>query len=355
MENNTNYKFFKLKKQKDCTRYKFFRLKKRKPNIAFEKLKRKIIIGIVYVLILAASVTAGFAMRGLKDGPFDKATGDTVQLADIETTNGKSKINVLIVGVDKSKILSDVIMVVRYDEEHNKIMAMSIPRDTYVVTNSGRTMLINSVYGVGKSSGGEGGGINAISEMVTKLTGLKINYYVQFEVGTFAKLVDELGGVEFNVPQNMDYEDPEQDLYIHLKKGNQILNGKDAESMVRFRGYPQADLKRVEVQQDLLKALIQQKLNAAYVTRIPAVYGAIRGDVKCNMDLSDMLKYGKSMLSINSATDIYTCTMPTYSANDAHLLPDRTGTDKLMEQYFYTDGPIIGNAPYEADDEESSN
>ena len=276
------------------------------------------------------------------------------ELAEIETTNGKSKINVLIVGVDKSKYLSDVIMVVRYDEELGKVMAMSIPRDTYV-NYKGGTMLINSVYGAGKRSGGEGGGINAIAETVTRLTGLKINYYVQFEVGTFAKLIDELGGVEFNVPQNMDYDDPVQDLHIHVKKGFQVLDGEDAEAMVRFRGYPQADLKRVEVQQDLFKAIIQQKLSAAYVTKIPAVYGAIRNDVKCNMDLSDMLKYGKSMLGLNTSDGIYTCTMPTISAQDAHLLPDRNGTDKVMELYFHTDGPIIGNAPYSEEKTKTTN
>jgi len=349
LNNENNHKFFRVKKQRTEDGYKYFKMKKRRPNYSFEIFKRKAITFIIYFLILCASVTAGFTIRGFKDGPFDRVTGDSVQLAEIETTNGKAKINVLIVGVDKSKYLSDVIMVVRYDEELNKVMAMSIPRDTYVNYN-GTTMLINSVYGAGKRSGGEGGGINAVSKKVTELTGLKINYYVQFEVGTFAKLVDELGGVEFNVPQNMDYEDPEQDLYIHVKKGHQILNGKDAESMVRFRGYPQADLKRVEVQQDLFKAIIQQKLSAEYITKIPSVYGAVRNDIKCNMELGDMLKYGKSMLGLDTKNGIYTCTMPTYSAMDAHLLPDRNETDKVMELYFHTDGPIINNTPYSAEE-----
>ena len=349
MDNETKYKFFKIKKKNESTGYKHFKMKKRRPNYSFEIFKRKMVTAIIYFLVLCASVTAGITIRGIKDGPFDRVSGDTVELAEIETTNGKCKINVLIIGVDKSKILSDVLMVVRYDEELGKVMAMSIPRDTYVSYN-GRTMLINSVYGAGKSSGGEGGGINAVAKKVTELTGLKINYYVQFEVGTFAKLVDELGGVEFNVPQNMDYEDPAQDLYIHVKKGKQILNGEDAESMVRFRGYPQADLKRVEVQQDLFKALIQQKLSASYITKMPAVYGAIRNDVKCNMELGEMLKYGKSMLGLDTSNGIYTCTMPTYSAQDAHLLPDRTETDKVMELYFHTDGPIINNPPYSVEE-----
>lgn len=313
--------------------------------------KKTLFIIVIYILILTAAITGGLALRGFINTPFAHVGGEDVELAEIEDTNGKVKINILIIGVDKSRVLSDVIMVVRYDEEHNKLMAMSIPRDTYVNYN-GRTMLINSVYGVGKSSGGEGGGINAVSKTVTTLTGLNINYYVQFEVGTFAKLVDQLGGVEFDVPQNMYYKDAEQDLYINLKKGNQILNGDDAESLVRFRGYPQADLKRVEVQQDLFKALIQQKLNANYVTDIPNVYNAIKNDVKCNMTLSDMLVYGKSMLKLNSATDIFTCTMPTTSAHDAHLYQNRKETDKLIEEKFYAEGPIIGNAPYTNTDTE---
>ena len=334
---NSNFNNFERNNTKRPTTTNHKMYKKREKMVLF--------VCIVYFLILVASITGGFALRGIIQEPFARVGGDEVELAEIENTNGKTKINILVIGVDKSRVLSDVIMVVRYDEENNKLMAMSIPRDTYVNYN-GRTMLINSVYGAGKSSGGEGGGINAVSKTVTTLTGLNINYYVQFEVGTFAKLVDQLGGVEFNVPQNMNYDDPEQDLHIHLRKGQQRLNGKDAESLVRFRGYPQADLKRVEVQQDLLKALLQQKLNSGYITKLPGIYNAIKDDVKCNMTLPDMLVYGKSMLKLNSSTDIYTCTMPTLSAHDAHLFQDRKETDKVIETYFYTEGPIRGNAPY---------
>ena len=303
--------------------------------------KKKVIIAIVYAVIICLTVIAGIVTRNFIENPFETVEG--FEMAGIEETNGNVKINVLVVGVDKTEGLSDVIMVVRYDEENNLIAAMSIPRDTYVNYN-GRTMLVNSVYGVG--------GINGISKTVTLLTGLNINYYVQFNVGTFGKLVDLLGGVEFDVPQNMNYDDPIQDLHIHLKKGKQILIGEDAESMVRFRGYPQADLKRVEVQQDLLKELIKQKLNADYITKVPSIYSEIKDDIKCNMSLTDMLMYGKSMLSLDLATDIYTCTMPTmFTGVDAHLYQDRTETDKIIEKEFFSDGPIIGNEPYK--DEET--
>ncbi len=301
--------------------------------------KKKVIISSIYALIICLTIIAGIITRNFINGTvFETIEG--FEMAGIEETNGNVKFNVLIVGVDKTEGLSDVIMVVRYDEEHNRVAAMSIPRDTYV-NYKGSTMLINAVYG---TSGGKN--INGVAETVTRLTGLNINYYVQFNVGTFEKMVDLLGGVEFDVPQNMYYKDPEQDLYINLKKGLQVLNGKDAESLVRFRGYAQADLRRVEVQQDLLKELIKQKLNTKYLKDIPEIYNEIKDDIKCNMSIKDMLIYGKSMLNLDFNTGIYTCTMPNYSAGDAHLYQDRTETDKIIEKEFFDEGPIIGNKPY---------
>lgn len=297
--------------------------------------RKKVTIVIIYTLITAITIASGIKFGMFIAHPFGESK--TINMADVEETNGRVKLNLLIIGVDKTEGLSDVIMIVRYDEEKNKLYAMSIPRDTYV-NYKGGTRLVNSVYGTG--------GIEGVSKVVTELTGLSVNYYVQFNVGTFAKLVDLLDGVDFNVPQNMNYDDPVQDLHIHLKKGQQTLNGKDAESMVRFRGYPQADLMRVQVQQDLLKALIKQKLNSDIVTKIPSIYSNIKDDIECNMPLTDMLIYGKSMLKLETS-DIYTCTMPTLITGvDAHLYQNRTETDKLMEKEFGTEGPIIGNEPY---------
>lgn len=300
------------------------------------KFKKTLTIVLIYALIFTLTVVAGLSVRSFIQKPFQTEEG--LVLESVEETAGNVKFNVLVVGVDKTEGLSDVIMVVRFDEENNRISAMSIPRDTYVRYN-GYTRLINSVYG--------SGGIEGVARVVTELTGLGINYYVQFGVGMFAEVVDLLGGVEFDVPQNMKYSDPVQDLYIDIKKGYQVLNGEDAESLVRFRGYPQADLKRVEVQQDLLRALIEQKLNAKYIAKVPAIYSAVKDDIKCNMSLTDMLVYGKAMMKIDFATDVYTCTMPTvFTGVDAHLYPDKIATDKIIEKEFFDDGPIVGNEPY---------
>lgn len=307
-------------------------------------LKQKLSI-LSYILLIALTVTGGIFFGNFLAHPFEGTDGDFL-MAEIDDTGGTAKVNILIVGLDKSEGLSDVIMVARYDEEHNKLNVMSIPRDTYVRFGTSTTALINSAYSMrvrNEDGTVDKGGINLLSKKVTELTGLGINYYVIFKVGTFEALIDLLGGVEFDVPQNMNYDDPAQDLHIHINKGFQTLNGHDAEGLVRFRSYPAADLKRVEVQQDLLKAILQQKLSAEYITKIPEIYSAMQSKIMTNLTLPDMLMYAKSMLNLDLETGVSTHTMPTmFTRFDGHLTYNIQEVDRMMEEAFDVDGPIVG-------------
>lgn len=74
-----------------------------------------------------------------------------------------------------------------------------------------------------------------ILSKVNELTGLNIKYYVKIDNNALIKLVDILGGIEFDIPIDMDYDDKSQNLHIHLKKGTQTINGKKAEMLLRFR------------------------------------------------------------------------------------------------------------------------
>ena len=130
--------------------------------------KKKLTIGIIYALIVSLTVIAGLKVRSFITKPFE--TVEEFIAEEVEETAGNVKVNVLVVGVDKTEGLSDVIMVVRYDEEHNRIAAMSIPRDTYV-NYKGHTRLVNSVYGVG--------GLDGVSRVVTELTGLGIGEWTK--------------------------------------------------------------------------------------------------------------------------------------------------------------------------------
>lgn len=122
------------------------------------------------------------------------------------------RINALILGTDPSGLNSDSMMLASLDRKAKTLDIMSIPRDTHVKID-GTYYKINAAH----LMGGEKLSVQTVEELL----GIPIDYYVSFNTTVFRKIIDELGGVYFNVPEQMDYEDPVQDLYIHLKPGQQ--------------------------------------------------------------------------------------------------------------------------------------
>lgn len=108
-------------------------------------------------------------------------------------------------------------------------------------------------------------------EAVNKLTGLNVQYYLNIDTEALRKVVDSIGGVYFDVPIDMDYDDPSQNLYIHLKAGYQLLDGDKAEQVLRFRhnnngtSYPTSygdnDLGRMKTQRAFIEAVIKKTCN----------------------------------------------------------------------------------------------
>lgn len=191
--------------------------------------------------------------------------------------------SLLFVGVDDYGV-PDTIFTYEMSEE-GKATIYSIPRDTFVTDNMKIAALLIQENGDEKL-------IQAVSE----ITGRPVKDYVRMDLTAVEAVIDALGGVTFTVPQDMDYEDPYQDLSIHLKAGEQTLSGKDAVSLLRYRkGYPEGDLKRIEVQQTFLLELFRQKCNPAYLKEIPSVMDAIKGHVFTNLTAEDVVKYGEEL------------------------------------------------------------
>ena len=138
---------------------------------------------------------------------------------------------VLIVGVseDIDTELTDTILIAGYNPDSQKAFLVSIPRDTFV----GKVKLtarandkINSKYKIG---------IEETKKYAEELSGLEIDNYIVVKTSMLRQIVDLIGGVEFDVPIDMKYDDPTQDLHIDLKKGKQVLDGAKAEQLLRFR------------------------------------------------------------------------------------------------------------------------
>lgn len=207
----------------------------------------------------------------------------------------QDKLNFLLVGTDKGGQRADVIMLVSFDPKGEEVNILSIPRDTRVEVRSGRYDKINHTLGYTKK-GVEDYGQELIINMVRNITGMPINYYAQIDFEGFRNIIDIMGGVYFDLPINMHYDDPYQNLSIHLNKGYQLFNGKMAEGVVRYRAtYANGDEGRITMQQDFLKAIFEQKLTPQYLAKAPQLIREVFKYVKTNFEVSDALRYVSSI------------------------------------------------------------
>lgn len=281
------------------------------------KITRKhIAIFVVSLVAILVTSLVTLTMGGLfnNDGYIEN-----IELVNEET----GKVNVLLLGVDKEGLRTDTIVIASVDLDDNNVNLLSIPRDTRMYIGS-RYQKINAAHALTKSNGKIKGAEGTI-EAVTRLTGIPINYYIEFSFDAFRDTIDALGGVYFDVASNMYYNDPTQDLYINLKKGYQLLDGDKAEQLVRYRRYPEGDIKRVEVQQEFLKAVAEQKLNVETLTKLPNLYKSLSRNIKTNFTASDVLKYAGALKDISVDTI------------KMHSLPGRYSEGQFSASYWLCD------------------
>lgn len=293
-----------------------------------KKLNKLAVFGISVAAILVMAVGI-LGISSLFDQP-ENPSENYVQ--PVEKASGKT--NVLVLGVDKQGLLTDTMIIASYNTDENEIKLLSIPRDTRMYIGS-HYQKINAAFAVANNSGKDGA--QGSVEAVSRLTGIPINYYVKFSTTALRDLVDALDGVEFDVPQNMDYEDPTQDLYIHLKKGFQTLDGDKAEQLLRFRSYRDGDIGRVKVQQQFLQALVDQKLNAGILQQIPDLYEVLQKNIDTNAKLTDVMGYVPNLLELS--TENITMFQVPGGFNDidygaSYWIPDMPALRTLVEDEF---------------------
>ncbi len=197
---------------------------------------------------------------------------------------------ILVMGMDSGGIRSDVMIVAFINGKNGDVNLLSIPRDTMVKIGK-KTYKINSAHAVG--------GPEQSVETVENLLGIEIDNYVKFSFETFRNVIDALGGVDYDVPQDMKYSDPYQDLKIDLKAGMQHLDGDKAEQLVRFRHYPMGDEDRIKVQQDFIKELVKQKISPSILFRIPDIINTLGENIETDLPQSKWLSVAAVALKMD--------------------------------------------------------
>ncbi len=212
--------------------------------------------------------------------------------------------NILICGTDGDGYRTDTIMIAHMDVSTHETALMSIPRDTAVETQSGGLMKINSVY-----AGGGENGVQRLRERLNTLLGFPVDGYFLVDLEAFEKAVDLLGGVWFDVPQDMYYDDPSQDLHIDLKAGYQLLDGKSAMGLVRYRkGYASQDIQRTHVQQEFLRALAKQCMSLKSLSKLGELAAVFTEYVQTDLSLGNMLYFAKELMQCD-LDEMQSCTV----------------------------------------------
>lgn len=287
-----------------------------------------------YIAIFLASFLIFFIILGgvyylyksnMTDTHFEKTIQENPDLRP-EDPKEDVVINTLFMGIDEAR--SDTMIVASYNKENQKITLLSIPRDTRVEIPG---------YGYDKinSAAARKEGTALAMKSVENMLGIPIHHYVKVTFKGAEKIVDILGGVKVNVPMDMDYEDPAQNLYIHIKKGTQVLNGANAVKFARFRsGYSDQDLGRIKAQQELIKSFIDKLTSPKVIPKAFSIVDAMSKCIKTNIDNGDIAHYAMNVKDIKM-DNIKFYTLPGdvgYKNKVSYFLYDEAKLKELMGQ-----------------------
>ena len=315
-----------------------------------KKKKRKTWKIVLLVILLILLICGGvFAYRVYKNGWGLSGMLATVVGHDEYTKKDLKEFRCLVLGIstdEEGALLTDTIMVASYNPNTQKATLLSIPRDTFTGKNTKKAVAsqkINSLYSINEDP-------QDVLDAVNDLTGLGLEYYVIVKTEGFIQLVDAIGGVTFNVPIDMDYDDTSQDLHIHLKAGEQLLDGDKAEQLVRFRHnndgttYPEEygdnDLGRMRTQREFMMAVLKQTAKVENIFKLGEILDVAEQNVTTNINFDVAKDYIPYIVEFNTE-NLFTATLPGTTppwdeTNGVSIfVADENETEKMVQELFY--------------------
>lgn len=305
------------------------------------KVWQVVLLAIVSAVVVVASFTALFLIfykpnigigepspppAPIVDGEVTTATDAALPPVTAESEDGPTRrkdfYTFLVLGRDTVGLNTDIIMLVSFDIPNGDISVMQIPRDTYVeVYETARK--INSLYQIMHSVAYENGvsdtedrGMRDMIKVLQSNMGIVIDNYALINLRGFRNIVDLIGGVTMDVPYDMYYDDPDQDLHINIKAGHQTLNGEKSEQFIRFRsGYVQGDIGRISAQKLFMTAMIEQVKSSFNLNTALGMISQVFDNLKTSMSTADLIAFAREFyfiedLNINYVTfpgsDVYT-------------------------------------------------
>lgn len=341
------------------------KMKKRTPK---KKTGHKVLIVFVSILVFLIAVVGAvaafakyytpsldtdgpsFIVDTVDPGTVDPVSDDTESSDNPEYVRDTKIVNFLVMGRDKKAWNTDVIMLVNFNMRNGSLNILQIPRDTYIDLNGVRGRINTAMKTMRTLAYREDPslsqaelldkGMKGAAALLEESLCIKIDGYAIVNLEGFRNVVNAIGGVYMNVPADMHYEDPDQDLYIHLKKGPQLLNGEKAEMFVRFRsGYLEADIGRIDAQKIFLTALFNQLKNNINISTVTEIVNQLVKYVSTDISIPDLVFYAKELLGVD-LSGISMMTMPGEAVQTGkthgawYYVINRKDSYNLINEYF---------------------
>ncbi|EEL49983.1 Transcriptional regulator, LytR [Bacillus cereus Rock3-44] len=273
-----------------------------------KKYRKRTVVGIIVGILLASGVGYGAylynkASNAVQKASLSLARGGKSDLREETVKPITNNVSLLIMGIDENEkrqkeyrgaFHTDALLLATFNKDEKTVKLTSIPRDTYTyIPIEKKKDKITHAYGKGFVKNGKDGGPQAAVEAVEKLLHVPVDYFVKFNFNSFIKIVDDLGGIEIDVPIEFSEQNSKDEHdAIHLKKGMQKLTGEEALALARTR-HIDSDAMRGQRQQLVIEAILAKLKSVGSVTKIGKMIDAVDGDLKTNLALDDMLSFYK--------------------------------------------------------------
>ncbi len=249
---------------------------------------------------------------------------EEIDLSGLQQRDGV--FTVLVAGMDVSGQLTDTLAVATFDSDARSVAIMNIPRDTLSKSGNGTAHKINSAYGRG--------GMDCLRSELSDLLGFEINRYVIVSFSAFTRIVDAIGGIDIEVPVDM-YKNT-GDMLIDLKAGYQHLDGEHALMLMRYRSYDNADIDRINMQQQVYQVVIRKLATPATILKLPSLTSILARNVETDMTVGEWIWIGTNYASMDTeSVQMYTLPHTAAYINDiSYVLPSEREILALVNDSF---------------------
>jgi polyisoprenyl-teichoic acid--peptidoglycan teichoic acid transferase len=308
----------------------------------------------LYCLFAAAVLAAGSFAAWISQSKvltklvIDKGK-DVLHIPHSNPFVGQDSVTLLVLGCDEDRYFggeqiirhqarSDMMLLCKLDFRNNRITGLSIPRDTLVASNGHASQKINAYHVMHAGYQVEQNNEESKTAVETLLPEVHIDRVMALDFGAFDKMVDIAGGVDINVPKNMNYDDNRGHLHIHLQKGLQHLDGEQSEEFVRFR-HADDDFHRVARQQDFVLSL--KKAVFSHISALPQVTNeavALTGKALTEDEIAAIAEFVQKVGEKN----IQMGTIPVLDSDDGHwdLMLDDSRAPAILKKYHFIEDDL---------------